>query len=408
MKKHLLFLLFLFPLTLFAQKPAYLFHEKGMELFKAGNYAGAIAQFDLAIKADATYFEAWTDRGRANYNLGKKDLALSDFNQSAKLNPRFAPTFFWRAVVFTDMGQDQNAIADYSVAQKLNQDFVDTYLNRGKLYIKTAQYDLALADFNKAISLDGKNGEIYYQRGLLQNKSNKTTEAINDFNKAAALTPTLAGPHFELGKIYATQNKHDQAVAELGKAIALKQTGEEVYKIRAASLTALSRDAEAIKDYSTLIDIMKTKDIDVIRLRGDLFVKQKNWAAAVKDYNKALALKKDDVPTLLARGKANYMQGKSKYAMAKTDFNKVLAADGNNAEASLYIGKILFEENKFQEAVDALSVAIKNNPSAEAYYIRSKCYYKLENKKACCEDLSKAQQMGHPEAARDKMTVGCK
>jgi hypothetical protein len=44
---------------------------------------------------------------------------------------------------------------------------------------------------------------------------------------------------------------------------------------------------------------------------------------------------------------------------------------------------------------------LKIRPDADAYYMRSKCYYKTNNKKAACDDLQKAAGMGHQEAKRD-------
>src|SRR5688500_9923382 len=54
--------------TIYGQ-PAYIFHEKGLQKLNKGDYAGAIKEFDTAIKKDKNDFEVYTDRGRANYAL---------------------------------------------------------------------------------------------------------------------------------------------------------------------------------------------------------------------------------------------------------------------------------------------------------------------------------------------------
>jgi len=407
MKKLTVFLLLLCPILLTAQ-PAYVYHERGQKLFADGKYVEAIAQFDLAIKADATYFEAYLDRGRANMQLGKNDLAMADFTKTTQLNANYAPGFFYKAKLNAQLGNDQQAITDYSQAIKLNSNLAEAFVNRGMLYVKTKQSQLALDDFNKAIALDGKNAEVFYQRGLLYRDMNKTTEALADFSKAATLDPNMGKAFFEQGKIHSIQNKNDLAVAEYSKAIALNIGGEEIYQRRATAYAAMGKDAEAIKDYSTLIEQLHTKDADVYRLRGELFMKQKNYPAAIKDFNKGLTFKKDDVSTLIARGDANYAQGKTKFLAAETDYKKVLSIDPNNVRAARGLAQMYFDQEKWQLALDNLNIVIKGQPTAEDYDLRGKCNFKLNNKKAACEDFSKAEQMGFPDAGKDKLSAGCK
>ena len=50
----------------------------------------------------------------------------------------------------------------------------------------------------------------------------------------------------------------------------------------------------------------------------------------------------------------------------------------------------------------------KAGGNAEDYDLRGKANFKLSNKKGACEDFNKAEQMGFPDAAKDKMSAGCK
>ncbi len=407
--KKIIFLLIpvLLPILILAQ-PAYVFHEKGQKLFNDGKYVEAIAQFDLAIKTDATFFEAYMDRGRANLQLGKNDLAMADFIKTTELNKDYAPGFFYKAKLNAQLGNDALAISDYANAIKLNPNLAEYYVNRGMLYVKTKQSALALNDFNKAIALDDKNAEVFFQRGILYREMNKQAEALADFTKAIALSPAMGKAYFEEGRVHSSQKKYDLALAEYSKAITFGYVGEEIYRLRADANIALGKNEEAIKDLSMVIEQYHSKDADVLRMRGELFAKQKNYPLAIKDFNKALVLKKDDVPTLLARADANYAQGKTKYIQAEADYKKVQTIETNNVHAARSLGKIYFEQEKWQLAIDNLTIALKNSPTAEDYDMRGKSNFKLNNKKAACEDFSKAEQLGFPDAAKDKMSAGCK
>jgi tetratricopeptide (TPR) repeat protein len=408
MKKAILVLFSLFaPLWILAQ-PAYVYHEKGKKLLEDKKYIESIAQFDLAIKADATYFEAYVDRGRANEALGKNDLAMADYTKTTQLNTKYAPGFFYKAKLNAQLGNDALAITDYTTAIKLNPDYLDSYVNRGMLYVKTSQSENALKDFNKAVSLDGKNAEVLYQRGILFRDMKKQTEALADFAKAITINPNMGKAYFEEGKIHAAQNKNDAAIAEYSKAVTVGFSTEELYRAKGACNMALGKNDEAIKDFSMVIEQFHSRDADMYRVRGELFTKQKNYPNAIKDFNKALTLKKDDVPTLLARADANIAQGKTKFTQAEIDYKKVLTIESNNVRAARSLGKMYFDQEKWQLSIDNLSIAIKAGAIAEDYDLRGKANFKLNNKKAACEDFTKAEQLGFPEAAKDKMNAGCK
>ncbi|MDQ3110239.1 MAG: tetratricopeptide repeat protein [Bacteroidota bacterium] len=408
MKNVLLILISIFAPAWILAQPAYIYHEKGKKLFDQGKYLESIVQFDLAIKADATYFEGYLDRGRANQALGKNELAMVDYIKTTQLNAKYAPGFFYKAKLNAQLGNDQLAITDYTTAIKLNPDYLDSYVNRGMLYVKTKQTENALTDFNKAISLDAKNAEVVYQRGILYRDMKKQTEALADFTKAVTLNPNMGKAWFEQGKIHASQNKNDAAVAEYSKAVTFGFATEELYRAKGAANTALGKNDDAIKDYSMVIEQFHSKDADMYRVRGELYAKQKNYPFAVRDFNKALALKKDDIPTLLARADATIAQGKTKYIQAETDYKKVLTLEANNVRAARGLGKMYFEQEKWQLAADHLSIAIKAGGTAEDYDLRGKANFKLNNKKGACEDFSKAEQMGFPDAGKDKLSAGCK
>jgi tetratricopeptide (TPR) repeat protein len=393
--------------SLLAAQPAYVYHEKGQALMKQNNYGGAISEFTNAINKDVTFFESYCERGRCQQALGKTDLALADFNKTVSLNPKYAPGFYYRGKLQQQLGKDNEAIADYTQAIKLNPDFPDSYASRGLLYARTGKTDLALADLNKAISYDAKDANLFFVRAGVYRDAKKYNEALADYSSCIKLNPARGDAHFEQGKIYAAQKNHLAAVNSYTQAIANKVTSEEVYRLRAESNMAQNKPAEAVKDYTQLIDVLKTKDLEIVRSRGNCYMQLANYPAAVKDFSRLITAKRDDIPALLARADANAKQGKTKYNMALTDYNAVLRIDAKNADALRGIARLHFANEKWQLAIDKLTEAIAIKAEAGDYYLRAQCYARLQNQKACCADITKAEQMGHPDAAKDKSKLGC-
>ena len=228
-----------------------------------------------------------------------------------------------------------------------------------------------------------------------------------DFAKAIQIDLNMGKAYGERGKLETVQKKYDLAIADLSKAVLLSASSEEIYMMRALCYSVQNKNEEAIADYSTVINLYKSKDAEVFRVRGDLFTKQENYSAAIKDYSKALSLKKDDVAVLLSRGNCYYVQGKTKFMLAELDFKKVLEIAPKNAIAARSLGKVYFDQEKWQAAVDNFTLAISNGATSEDYLFRGKSYYKLNKKKECCSDLNKAGELGFTGIEKEKQLAGC-
>ena len=79
------------------------------------------------------------------------------------------------------------AIAEFNQAIKLNPKYAEAYYNRGNIYNNQGKYDLALAEFNQAIKFKPKYAKAYYNRGLVYKTQRNIERVISDFEKAAKL-----------------------------------------------------------------------------------------------------------------------------------------------------------------------------------------------------------------------------
>jgi tetratricopeptide (TPR) repeat protein len=61
------------------------YHNRGRAKFQLGKKEEAIADYDLAIKINPNNSLAYYNRGNAKFNLGKKEEATVDYQESARL-----------------------------------------------------------------------------------------------------------------------------------------------------------------------------------------------------------------------------------------------------------------------------------------------------------------------------------
>jgi tetratricopeptide (TPR) repeat protein len=139
------------------------------------------------------------------------------------------------------------------------------------------------------------------------------------------------------------------------------------------------------------------------------YVTLRNYAAAVADLDKAIALTPDFAMAYFLRGLANYEmlqasagQGDSKSASLKmelrnvvSDFDRVAELSPRMAYAHYNKGNVLVELGDYTSAIAAYRKAIELKADfGEAYYNLAYVYFQLGNRQEGARNLSKAGELG--------------
>ena len=69
-------------------------------------------------RKDRVYFEQGNDK----FRLGQYQGAIADYDQALRLNPDHAALYYNRGVARSRLGQHQDAITDYDQVLRLNPD----------------------------------------------------------------------------------------------------------------------------------------------------------------------------------------------------------------------------------------------------------------------------------------------
>ena len=111
------------------------YYESADSKLSSGDYPGAVADFDAAIKIDPKYVAAYIYRGMSKVGIRDNQGALADLNTAISLDPKSGEAYGVRAPIEHDFLKDkQGGMSDIVKASELARDRGD--MNDYKAAIK--------------------------------------------------------------------------------------------------------------------------------------------------------------------------------------------------------------------------------------------------------------------------------
>lgn len=219
------------------RRKAYEYYIAANNKRKAGDFKGALADFDSAIGLSPLFSSAYVDRGMLKqHHLKDPQGALADYSQAIAINWKNSYAYNNRAMLkHYELNDSPGALKDYDQAIDHNDKYADAYGNRGLLkHHKLNDFPGALVDYNQAIALDSQSAYIYSHRGLLKAyKLNDPKGAVADYSQAIALSLKEPDAYYYRGLV-----KHNElndlrgALTDYSQAINLKPKYSYAYYYR--------------------------------------------------------------------------------------------------------------------------------------------------------------------------------
>jgi tetratricopeptide (TPR) repeat protein len=141
-----------------ARREAEVYCTRADSRFRAGDNAGAIADFDAAIRLDPEYAPAYRGRGNVYRNQGDFAPAFADYDAAIRLAPSDASSYYHRGLTRYRVGDDAGAIADFDAAIRVDPSLATAYASRGNAYDRLGDRERAKADHDRAAELRSGSG----------------------------------------------------------------------------------------------------------------------------------------------------------------------------------------------------------------------------------------------------------
>ena len=109
------------------------------------------------------------------------NFAIDKYTQEIQQNPKDVDAYFNRGLMYNSEKNDK-AIADFSMVIQLEPNKTRGYLHRGIAYRNAGQYDKAVQDFDKVISMEPQNSLNYLNRAMAHYLAKNYDKARADYN----------------------------------------------------------------------------------------------------------------------------------------------------------------------------------------------------------------------------------
>lgn len=188
-------------------------YGKGIELFAQKKYQEAVNQFNIALKQNPDFVEAYAYRGTSEYYLGNVDgaginwyIAKNKGLTNAKklidkfLYKDFEPTkvperYMEEGNVKFKAGDYHGAIIEYTNVTYLKPDYYWAYNKRAYAKTRLKKFKDAIKDYTRAIELNQTDSRLYTFRGLAKMQLKDKAGACVDIQKG------IAGGHKKAAKL---------------------------------------------------------------------------------------------------------------------------------------------------------------------------------------------------------------
>lgn len=147
-------------------------HDRGTQILKRGDAAGAILEFSKAIRANPGHPQPWTKRGIAKARRGDLEGAVDDYSEALDGNPDYLPALANRAAAYFHLDDFEATEADCSRTLELAPKLAKAWLFRGIARAKLGWGQGAQEDLLQFLTLSPYSPYVTLIRHTLKDVAN--------------------------------------------------------------------------------------------------------------------------------------------------------------------------------------------------------------------------------------------
>lgn len=419
--------------------------QRGHVELLRGDARSALMYLEVATGLAPDQRRAWQWRAEAQWKLGAAREAIADAGRAldGEQNPaQRSALLLLRGDAHRDTWQWPQALEDYTEAARLDPASRTAALRRVQTLQQLDRHPEAIAEATRALTLHGDKVEIYFARALSHGQTGRLEESRQDLEQTLALRPSFGDADYALRSVrqqIEDRNRPAQVAqaapsAETAPAPAVAASTPPQAPIpnvaaapaRTPATTASPRPATITRaTRPPVASPSPTGTVPDLPPAARAHLDREQWPQAIAVLEEWLRLHPRSARALNARGYAWLRQ--RQYARAIADFDRALAIEPTyanarhnrdaaqrasgappapvSAEARWRVALDLIASHQYEPAIRLLDAAIGDKPGyAKAYNARGLARMLQRRYEKAIEDFDRALQLapGYPNAAHNR------
>ncbi len=161
------------------------------------------------------------DKGVSLFKQGEYQQAVDEFSKLIQLAPDNADAYKNRGVSYMKQEKFDSAIQDFETAKRLFPELKGLYSNLGVAWYYKKEYEKAIENYDLEIEMAPENHVAYFNRALCLAELGRTGQALSDLEHTLKLNPDFYWALCYQADLLAQEGKDLQAVEAYEAAVAL-------------------------------------------------------------------------------------------------------------------------------------------------------------------------------------------
>jgi tetratricopeptide (TPR) repeat protein len=256
--------------------------------------------------------------------------------------------------------------------------------------IKAGRLDEAIQLLCSEIQAQPADARAIYDRAYALSIKHDFAHALLDCHAAIQLNPNYAEAYSVMGNVHWMQGQRDEALTDYDEALHLNPKNPDLWYNRALFYMR-NDDAKAIVDLTQALSLAPGYQ-DALYIRGNAWLDQQKYPAAIQDYSDALRINKPTGNVYHQRGFAYLKSGDLPHAV--DDFTHAIELKPKSDSEYFCRGYAYSESHVFDRAIADFTQAIALNPKNDGYYDqRGQAYRQLGDETHAAQDFDMAKKV---------------
>jgi len=328
--------------------------------FSLKNYTQAEELLNSILKDNPGDLQAHSLMGELAMVRGDGPRAVSEFRTLIGANPDFALGYLKLAQAHLLTNDTNLAKDNLQKCLNLKPDFIQARRSLAKIYEREGSYIQAESELMGILEKHPKNIATLADLGDLAARKGEIVEAEDYYTKIITHYPKNPLGHYKLGILKARQKKYGQALTAFEKARSIAPDRRDLFTAQIQTLIRMDKVDTAVALCEKQLS-ESPNDVFVHNILGEIYLKNKAYAKALKAFNKAIDLAPNSFIPYRNLAGTYMVQGKTEEAIKQLE--ERLRENPENVRPAFLIGVLSENNNDTHTAISHYRMVIEKEPN---------------------------------------------